>query len=340
MGRLNLAIVLGVLLAAGAAMGSEPLAEVNGKVITAEEVEKSLGGQLAKLQEQMYNLKRARVEALIDEQLLAQAAESQKMSVPALLDREVTAKVGLVTEQEVEGFYKANKGRMKGDDATVRQQVRGYLQNQKLAAQRRQFLESLRAKARVSVNLKAPPVFRADLSVEGAPFKGAENAPVTIVKFEDFHCPFCKRAQATLEQIMSRYSGKVKLAHRDFPIDSLHPQARRAHEAARCAHVQGKFWEYHDMLYDNAPKASLENLKEYAAQVGIETAAFEQCLDSGEFRAAVQGDIEEGQQAGVSGTPAFFINGRLISGAQPISNFVRVIEDELRRAQSQEKKEG
>jgi protein-disulfide isomerase len=325
-------IVLGLVVTAHPAAVAEPLAEVDGQPITAGEVEKAIGAPLAKLQEQIYSMKRQKLEALIAERLLAKEAAKRRMSVPALLDAEVTSKVGLVTEQEIEAFYQANKARLQGDEATVREQIRNQLQNQKLAARRQEFLQSLQSKAKVLVYLKPPPVLRAEVSVAEAPFKGAATAPVTIVKFEDFHCPFCKRVQPTLAQLLSRYGKKVKLVHRDFPIDQIHPQARKAHEAARCANDQGKFWEYHDVLYANAPKASLEELKTYAEQVALNLPAFERCLSSGKYQAAVQKDVDEGNRLGVTGTPAFFINGRLLSGAQPLESFVPVIEDELARA--------
>jgi protein-disulfide isomerase len=179
------------------------------------------------------------------------------------------------------------------------------------------------------VHLKPPPVLRVNVAVDGAPFKGAAKAAVTIVKFEDFHCPFCKQVQQTLTQLLSRYAKEVKVVHRDFPLDNLHPQARKGHEAARCANDQGKFWNYHDKLYANAPKGGLEDLKTYAKEVGLNLMAFEGCLNKGKYQAAVQKDVEEATRLGLSGTPAFFINGRMISGAQPMESFVRIIEDEL-----------
>ncbi len=130
---------------------------------------------------------------------------------------------------------------------------------------------------------------------------------------------------------MAKYAGKVKLVYRDFPIDQLHPQARRAHEAARCANDQGKFWPYHDRLYANAPKGSPEELKAYAQEVGLNLPAFEQCFNSRKYQAAVQQDEDAGVRAGVTGTPAFFINGRLLSGAQPLESFARLIDEELAR---------
>ena len=310
---------------------AEPLAEVDGQVITSEEVEKALGASLTRLQEQLYALKRQKLQALIDERLLAKEAARRGISVAALQDGEIVSKVGLVTEQEIERFYQANKGRLQGDEATAREQIRAYLQNQKLQAQREAYLKILRAQAKVVVHLKPPPISRAAVSTEGAPFKGGATAPVTIVEFQDFHCPFCKRVQATIGELLARYGDKVKVVHRDFPIDSLHPLARKGHEAARCANEQGKFWAYHDLLYANAPKAGPEHLKAFAQEVGLNLPAFEQCVSSRKYRAAVQKDVDDGHGLGVTGTPPFFVNGRLLSGAQPFENFARMIDEELER---------
>jgi protein-disulfide isomerase len=317
-----------------AAVSDDILAEIDGEPITAEQVEESIGSQISKLQEQIYNLKREKIEAIVAEKLLAKEAVRRGITVTALLDKEVTSKVGLVTEQEVDEFYKKNKTQMRGEEAKLRQQIRSYLQNQKLNARRQEFLESLVAKSKVVVHLQPPPVFRAEVSADGAPYKGGAKAAVTIVKFEDFQCPFCKQVQPTFEKLLARYRDKIKLAHRDFPIDSLHPQARLAHEAARCANEQGKFWAYHDKVYANSSKVGVEDLKSYAKEVGLDQTKFDQCVDAGKFKSAVQKDVEEGTRLGVTGTPAFFINGRLISGAQSLENFARVIDDELARVEA------
>lgn len=327
-----LALLLAVGLPVVAHAAGEVLAELDGVAITAEEVEKAIGAPLRKLEEQIYDLKRETVEAMIAERLLAREAAKRGMSVQALLDAEVTPKVGLVTEQEIETFYQANKAQLKGEEeATIREQIRTYLQNQRLVAQREAFVRSLRSQAKVAVHLKTPPVFRAQVAVDGAPFKGSATAPVTIVEFSDFQCPFCKRVQPTLTQLLTRYSDKIKLVYRDFPLDSLHPEARKAAEAARCANDQGKFWPYHDLLYAGAPKAGPEQLKAHARTAGLDLSAFEQCLSSGKYQAAVQKDVEDGARAGVTGTPAFFVNGRALTGAQPLDSFIRVVEEELAR---------
>ncbi|HXG49811.1 MAG TPA: thioredoxin domain-containing protein [candidate division Zixibacteria bacterium] len=328
---LRIAVLSALLLSAPARGGAEPLAVVDGIAIEAEEVEKPLAAQLGKLEEQIYNLKRQRLEALINERLLAREAARRGISVPALLDGEVTSKVGLVSEQEVESFFQANRAQLQGDQEKLREQIRAHLQNQKLAQRRQEFLGLLRSKASIAVHLKPPPVVRVEVGTEGAPSRGPENAPVTIIEFSDFHCPFCKRVLTTLAQIESRYRDKVRLVFRDFPIDSLHPGARKAHEAARCANEQGKFWPYHDKLFATAPRASEEELKGYARELGLDARAFESCFGGGKYRDAVQADIEAGRRAGVTGTPAFFINGRVVSGAQPLETFAAVIEDELAR---------
>src|SRR6266542_3113659 len=300
---------LGVPLPADAA--DDLLAEVDGVVITSEEVEKPLASQLTKLEEQIYNLKRQRLEALINDKLLAKEAAKRKLTAPALLDAEVTAKVGLVTEQEIEKFYQDNKAQIKGEQSQVREQIRAFLQNQKLAAKREEFLRSLRAQAKVVINLNPPPIQRIEVS--------------------DFHCPFCRPVIPSLAQLESRYGEKIKLVFRDFPIENLHPGATKAHEAARCANEQGKFWAYHDKLFASPPKSSPEIFKGLAKEVGLDMTGFETCFDSGKYQAAVKKDIEDGNRLGVTGTPAFFINGRIVSGAQPLEAFARIIDDELSR---------
>jgi protein-disulfide isomerase len=306
------------------------LAEVDGDAITADEIEKSIGAPLSKLEEQIYALKRRALDALIARRLVGKAAERRGMSPQALLEAE-TRDVDAVTEQEIEAAWRQQKGQLNSDEMTAKEQIRRQLYTQKIAARERAFIDRLRAQSVVVVNLKPPAVFRVASSTEGAPFKGPAAAPVTIVEFQDFHCPFCRRVQPTLAQLSARYGDHVRLVYRDFPIDSLHPQARNAHEAARCADAQGRFWAYHDALYSKPPKAGLDDLKAIAKDVDLDMGAFDACLTAGTYRAAVQKDIDEGTRLGVTGTPTFFINGRVIAGAQPLETFTRIADEELAR---------
>jgi protein-disulfide isomerase len=316
------------LLVAETANKIDPLAEVNGEQITAAEVDKALGMRLAELQQEIFDLKRQKLEALIQERLLAHEAARRGLAVEALLEEEVNAKKEPVTDEEITATYEANKARLKGEEAELRERIRAHLENQKRAARRQAFLDSLRADANVVVHLNRP-IYRFEVSAEGAPVRGPETAPVTIVKFEDFHCPYCKRVQPTLADLRARYGEKIRIAHRDFPIPGLHPQVWKAHEAARCAGEQAKFWEYHDLLYAKPPKTNPEHLLELARELGLDLAAFQPCLASDKQQAAVEKDVEQAQVLGLSGTPAFFINGRLIGGAYPLETFVAMIEEEL-----------
>ena len=168
--------------------------------------------------------------------------------------------------------------------------------------------------------------------VDDDPIRGPEDAPVTIIEFTDFQCPFCQRVLPTLDQIMEEYPGKVRIVVRDFPLDQLHPQARNAHAAAGCANDQGKFFEFHDKVFANQQDVSDATLKGYAKDLALDTATFNDCVDSGKYADEVQKDLEDGQEYGVSGTPAFFVNGFSISGAQPFAVFKDIIDKELVKA--------
>ncbi|MDO8600835.1 MAG: DsbA family protein [bacterium] len=171
------------------------------------------------------------------------------------------------------------------------------------------------------------------------PFLGNPDAPVTIVEFSDFQCPFCGRFFETVEpQIIEKYvkTGKVKFVYRDFAF--LGDESVWAAEAAKCAHEQGKFWQYHDYLFnhqqgENGGAFSKANLKLFAQSVGLDTGAFNSCFDSGKYLAEVQKDTADGRALGVSGTPTNFVNTQAVTGALPLEEFERVIEEELAKAQ-------
>jgi protein-disulfide isomerase len=166
--------------------------------------------------------------------------------------------------------------------------------------------------------------------------RGNPNAPVTIVEFSDFECPYCKAAEPTLKHLLEKYSGQLKIGYRDLPIRGSHPHADAAAEAARCAGDQGKFWEYHDILFadpkSGKPWLDEDGLKEHAKAVNLDEAKFNQCVASGKFRAKVQEDYEEASKVGITGTPGFFVNGILLNGAQPSSAFEKVIDAQLKMA--------
>lgn len=325
-------MVMSALPAQAEMLAQTLLAEINGEVITVEYLEKALGIRLVQVEEQIYALKRDKLNSLIAARLLSQEAGKRGISVETLLDTEVTKKAPSLTEAEIEAVYQENRSRLSEDEAVGREKVRAALGQQKWVAQQKVFVDELRSQAQIVDRLQPPPIVRVEVASDGAPARGATVASVTVIEFSDYHCPYCKQVESTLRQIEERYRGKVKLVYRDFPLLSLHSQAFRAAEASRCAQDQGKFWEYHDVLFEQAPKASEGDLNRYAEEIGLDRSKFASCLFQNLHHEEVQRDLDEGVRLGVEGTPAFFINGRFLNGAQPLEKFVQMIDEELARA--------
>lgn len=175
---------------------------------------------------------------------------------------------------------------------------------------------------------------RLNVSADDDPSIGPADAPVTIIEFSDYQCPFCKRFRdQTLDQLLKTYEGKVRFVYRDFPLNGIHAAAQQAAEAAECADDQGQFWAMHDVIFNNqsalAKASGTDLFKVYAAKLKLDIEKFSACLDSGKYASEVQHDLEDGIAYGVTGTPAFFINGQLISGAVPLATLAEVIEKAL-----------
>ncbi len=172
---------------------------------------------------------------------------------------------------------------------------------------------------------------RVNVTADDDPFLGPEDAPVVIIEFSDFQCPFCKRFRdQTLDRILEEYGDKVKFVYRDFPLEQIHPLALNASLAANCAGEQGKYFEFHDLLFENVQDWSTNgDFSKYAEELGLDMEQFNSCLASGKYVEEVKKDLQDGINAGVTGTPAFFINGIPVSGAQPFEVFKSIIDSEL-----------
>lgn len=329
LGRFILAVVIagaGVFqITAQTSPQDETLATVNGERIS--ETDLGINGQLLRLEQQAYQLRLRAVENAINRKLLEQAARQRALSVEEFLKREVDSEVPEPTAGEVEAFYLALKDKFNQPLDQVRQQVTAQLKFRRSNEAREALVRRLREKAKVQISLQPP---RIQVDVAGAPRKGPATAPVVIVEFSDFQCPYCRQAQSTLKHILSKYGDQVSLVFRDLPLN-IHPQAQPAAEAARCAQEQGKFWAYHDELFQ-AAQLGPELYPQIAVKLGLDKAAFQSCMESGEFRDAVQRDMQYAFTLGASSTPSFFINGVPLSGAQPLGAFTSVIEAELARA--------
>jgi protein-disulfide isomerase len=212
-------------------------------------------------------------------------------------------------------------------EAEALKQIQSRLPPQRQRERRAAWVRELRQRAAVKVLLEP---LRVAVDIAGHPIRGNPDAPVTIVEFSDFQCPFCSRARPTVNRVRETYGDRVRVIFRNFPLQ-MHAEAQKAGEAASCAGEQGKFWEMHDLLFANQSKLQVASLKEHAAALKLNAEAFNQCLDSGKHATDVQKDLEQGADYGVTGTPAFFINGRPLVGAQPFETFTQVIDDELER---------
>ncbi len=313
-----------------AAPSGSVVAEVNGTPILASELEEKAAGRLARVRQEEYDIRRQALDQLISDRLIAAEAAKQRLSTEALVAREVDAKAAPLQASDVDQIYEQNKARFGGttrDEAIAR--IRQVMGERAKADRRAAWEKGLRAAARVSVRLEAP---RTAVAIPpGAPSTGPADARVTVVEFTDYQCPFCHRAQTVIDQVLQRYSGRIRYVHLDFPLDG-HPQALPAARAARCAGEQGKFWEYHRDLMTAPGALDAADLQRRAAALRLDTPSFDACVSSGRYDQAIQASLREGDELGVTGTPAYFVNGRMISGARPIESFTELIDDELGRS--------
>jgi protein-disulfide isomerase len=310
---------------AAAPAASPAVALVNGAAVTEKELEDLLGTALTVKRQEEYALKREALNDLIFLKLQEEAAKKEGITAEALYQKRVLDAAGEPTEEQVTAFYTQNKARLNPDEKEARKQVTEYLKGQGIAQKEQAFRDELMAAAKVEIKMRPP---RLDLARGTAPLKGPEKAPVTIVEYTDFQCPYCSRVQTTLDKIFVDYKDKVNLVFKDFPLD-FHKDAKGAHNAALCAQDQGKFWEYHDVLFKNQQKIGGEDLKKYATDLGLDMAKFTACVDSKAHEKTILANIQEGQSLGVTGTPCYFINGRALKGAQPYEQFKALIDEEL-----------
>lgn len=178
--------------------------------------------------------------------------------------------------------------------------------------------------------VETPQVVRYDIPVDDDPILGAEDAPITIIEFSDYECPYCRQWHADVYvQLLDTYGDQIRFVYRDFPLESIHANAKPAAEAANCANEQGVFWDYHDKLFSMELGLSSDAYQEYASQLDLDADEFKECIESGRFQEEVQSDFEFAANLGVRSTPTFFINGIAVVGAQPFEVFQQVIEKEL-----------
>ena len=312
---------------------SDVAARIGDRRVTVKELDEQwrkidAAAQIETIQK-LYDGRRNALEAIVAEMLLAEAAKTRGLSPEAYAQSEISKRVKPVSDAEVAAFYQSNVGQMQGRTFEVMAPaITRYLTEQAEAEARIALINELRKTGpAVRLMMDAP---RFDVDVEDSdPSIGNPKAKVTIVEFSDFQCPFCLRVAPTLKKIRAAYGDKVRVVWKDFPLTQIHPQAFKAGEAGQCAAEQGKFWEYHDQLFENQQALLPDDLKKYAAAVGLDTGRFNSCLDTSKRAEVVRDGVAQGTRLGINSTPTVFVNGRRVDGAQPYEVFAAAIDEEL-----------
>ncbi len=326
------AVIIGAVLAtAGSAVSraqttSQVIATVQGQPIYDQDLMSVAGVRLADLRDQEYKVKSDALDVLIRRTLLEAEARKKGLTTEQLLKQEVESKIPEPSDEEAKGYFLATGHHEAMSFETVKPQIKEFIRNEEIQEARKKYEDSLRVQADLTIMLQPPSV---QVAYDAARVEGNPEAPVTIVEFGDYQCPFCKRGEATLKVLLAKYNGRVKLAFLDFPLTEIHPNAASAAEAARCAGEQGQYWEYHDSLFADQSKLDTSSLVERAQKLHLNESAFRSCLSSGKFKADIEANRDQGSKAGVSGTPAYFINGVFLNGAQSQAEFEKIIEREL-----------
>ncbi len=302
------------------------IAEVDGQKVTLGDLEQKNSQSIFQARTSYYQAERKALDDYIDQLLLEKQAQREHLSVDQLIDKHVKSQLPKdPSEEALEVYYEGLD--TKETFEAIKPQILAHIRETRLEKAKAEYVQSLRKAANVMISL-APP--RADVPLNDARIRGPLNAQVTVVEYADYECPYCQQVYSTIQRLETEYKGKVAFAYKDMPLP-MHTHAQKAAEAAQCAGEQGKYWEYHDVLF-SSKELEVPALKQDAASLKLDTAAFNKCLDSGETAPKIKSEAEEAQKLGLQGTPAFFINGRFLSGAVSYDALRAAIEEELASA--------
>ncbi len=324
LGFLCVCLVVSVPLAGQDASSSdEPLATLNGQPIYESEL--PVSAEQHKLHQRLYALQMQALGNLIANKLLEAAAEEAEQDIDGFVQSKIAHKVGVPTGKEVAAYYESQKDKINKPLREVRDQILQALTREKASTHLAELVASLRADSDLEIYLGPP---RLSVSLEDVRSRGPADAPVTVVEFSDFQCPFCRRVQPVLAELSDKYGDDVRWVFKDLPLTEIHPEAMRAAQAARCAGEQGKFWEYRAKLFEQ--ELFTDGMyTDLAKELKIKADPLMECLDSGKYESPVVAEAREAAGFGVEGTPAILINGILTSGARSVEYYDRIIQQEL-----------
>jgi protein-disulfide isomerase len=320
--------ILGTYVFVGGGVGgNDPVvAEYNGKSVKASEAFAPIKTRLFEVEDELYRTKEQAINDFVEQRLLEAESKKQNLPVEQLVQKETgNAAPADVTDKQVEEFL-SSKGLSLTDPRIRVADVKDYLKYRQRFDQRQNYVAKLKSNAKVKILVKEPEAPKIVVATEGYPTWGNPKAPVTIVEFSDFQCPYCGRAEPTLGRIKKEYGpDKVKIVFRDMTLPA-HPRAVPAALAAHCANDQGKFWEFHDIAFKNQQKLEDSDLKSYAKEIGVDTGKFNECFEKKTHQDIVEKSRKEAESVGIQATPSFVVNGTLIQGAQPFERFKKEID--------------
>ncbi|MBV9268437.1 MAG: DsbA family protein [Acidobacteriaceae bacterium] len=299
--------------------------EINGTKLSLADLEHKDPSLLFSARSTYYEAQRKAIDAFVDQYLLEQQAKTEGLTVAQLLEKHVNSTIAKDPSEEALHVYYEGVDTNQPYEA-VRGQIVEALRQRRIAKAKAAYIQSLHNKAEIAVLLAAP---RAQISLKDVDFRGPQNAQVTLVEYADYECPYCQQAQPALNKLEEAFKGKIAFVYKDMPLP-MHAHAQKAAEASRCAEAQGKYWEYHDMLYANK-QLDVPSLKTAARQLKLDEGKFDTCLDSGATVSSIKASSDEATALGVQGTPTIFINGRYYNGALTYDKLQAAVEEELRK---------
>lgn len=308
------------------------VATINGREISEKELYKGIENDIYQAEMKVYELKFNRLKALFLEEYVKKHPKKGNLSNDEFLNKFISKSVA-ATEKDVEKFIKERKIPQQHINPTMKDRIKKYLEVELKRKSIDIWLAKQTEKNPPAVFLvrPTPPEFK--VSLGDSPTLGAANAKVDFVIFSDFECPYCAKGAEIVNEIKKRYGKKVKFVFKNFPLP-FHKNAKGAAMAALCVNEQkGKaFWKFHDELFENQSKLDLDSLKKMAGDYGLDQKKFNECLDSNKYSMAIENDLKQGKDLGIRSTPTFFINGKMISGAQDVEVFSDLIDQEIKKS--------
>lgn len=298
------------------------VARVSGANLTLGDLQQQEGGKLLQAEYQYYLNERKALEELIDNRLLLDEARTRAIPLDQLLDTEVYKGVKDPTEDQLEVYYEGLDSQEPFQ--SVREDVLQHIRELRRTKARAAYVEQLRKQAKINILLMPPS---APVDVAKAYTHGAEDAPVVLIEFADYQCPYCQKVNPQIQQLKKEYGDNLTVIFKDFPLP-MHHGSEKAAEASRCAGEQGKFWEYHDVLF-YSKQIEVDELKEHARVLKLDGDRFDTCLDGGTEAAAVKKDLDEAKSLGLTGTPSFFVNGHFFSGVVDYAALKDIVNQQL-----------